>query len=370
MLALRARSSGAEPRLERIPVPQPGPDDVLVEVRSAGLAPGVLGLLKLGRFRHLPSTLGHEAAGVVTRVGAGVTGFGAGDRVRIHPNLTCRACVHCRTDREQMCPEQAMIGHAGFGSGPMPLYERYHDGGLAEYVRAPAWLVDRLPDGVGFDVAAKVPDLANAVRALRTAAPLHTGTVVVTAATGCMGSATVRLAHLFGVTRLILLGRSRERLRSVAALASVPVETVALDETGGLTRRLRRLVPGGADAVIDYLPDQARLWEVVSGALGVGGTLVHMGTDPAPHPVSFAAMMANCWRFTGLRGSARGDAHRVLALLGAGVLTADELITHRFPLERVDAAISAMRGREHPMWMTVVHPPSAQSLEKQGPSKV
>ena len=79
------------------------------------------------------------------------------------------------------------MGFQGFGKGRMPLYEKYHDGGVADFIRVPATLIDLLPDNVSFDVGAKVQDLANAVRALR-AAELDPGsTVAITSSTGAMG---------------------------------------------------------------------------------------------------------------------------------------------------------------------------------------
>ncbi|MFG2456621.1 alcohol dehydrogenase catalytic domain-containing protein [Streptomyces sp. NPDC048523] len=155
MLALRAHQGAEALVLEEVPVPEPGPLDVVVKVVSAGLAPGIMRLLRMGALKHLPTTLGHEAAGVVSAVGRDVTGHAVGDRVRVHPLLNCRECDYCRTDRDMMCAQQAMLGHAAFGDAPMPLYEQYHDGGLAEYVRVPHWLIDSLPDSVGFDVAAR-----------------------------------------------------------------------------------------------------------------------------------------------------------------------------------------------------------------------
>ncbi|MFG1683207.1 hypothetical protein ACGFNP_23775 [Nonomuraea sp. NPDC049269] len=67
-------------------------------------------------------------------------------------------------------------------------------------------------------------------------------------------------------------------------------------------------------------------------------------------------MMANCWRFVGTRGSTRADVHQVLDLLATGVLNAEELITHRFPLAEVDQAIAAIQDRREPIWMAVVIP--------------
>ncbi|WP_245548295.1 alcohol dehydrogenase catalytic domain-containing protein [Nocardia pneumoniae] len=320
-------------------------------------------LLKEGAFKHLPTTLGHEAAGTVAAVGTQVRGIAIGDRVRVHPNLNCRNCVYCRTDRDMMCDQQAMIGHAAFSAVPMPLYDEYHDGALAEYVRVPHWLTDPLPDSVGFDVGAKVHDLANAVRALKSADLPLGATVVVTAATGTMGTATVKLAEHFGISRLILVGRSAQRLHSVEALAGrVDTDCLALEDldgdwssTGGLTRRLRDLVPDGAHAVIDYIPDGPATAQAMAG-LATGGTLVHMGANRAPLPFPAMAMMANCWRFVGTRACTRTDAREVLQLLASGAVNIDDLITQRFALVDAVTAVDAMLRRSEPMWMTVVNP--------------
>ncbi|TDD40155.1 theronine dehydrogenase [Actinomadura sp. KC06] len=363
MLAARALPGSAELHLTKTAVPEPGPQDVLVKVASAGLAPGMMTLLGRGAFKHLPTTLGHEAAGTVAALGADAAGVAVGDRVRIHPNLTCRDCVYCRTDREMMCAQQAMIGHAAFGDVPMPLYDAYHDGGLAEFVRVPHWLLDPLPGNVSFDVGAKVHDLANAVRALKCADLPLGGTLVVTAATGTMGTATVKLAPHFGVARLVLVGRSAERLADVRRLAGdLPTETVALDElpddwatTQGLTRRLRELAPEGAHAVLDFVPDGPVMAQATA-AMATGGTMVHMGANPGPLPIPARVLMVNCWRVVGTRSCTRTDAREVLALLGRGVLAADELITHRFPLAEAGRAVAAMQSRSEPIWMAVINP--------------
>ncbi len=363
MLALRAHRGAEELVLEYVPAPEPGPGEVVVRVAAAGVAPGMMRLLEMGAFKHLPTTLGHEAAGTIAAVGGEVTDLAVGDRVRVHPNLNCRDCEYCRSDRDMMCAQQAMLGHAFFGAGAAPLYDEYHNGGLAEYIRVPQWLIDPLPDSLAFDVAAKVHDFANAVRALK-CADLRTGaTVVVTAATGTMGTATIKLAEHFGITRLILVGRDRERLEAVAGLAGdITADVVALSDLpedwgngGGLTRRLRELAPSGAQAVIDFVPDGPITGQAMA-ALATGGTLVHMGANTSPLQLPSIALMVNCWRFVGTRACTRNDAREALQLLGSGTLAADELITHRFPLTDAIKAIEAMQRRDEPMWMTVVNP--------------
>ncbi len=363
MLAARAHAGSSEVVLEYVQVPDPGPEEVLVRVAAAGLAPGMMTLLAIGAFRHLPTTLGHEAAGTIAAIGSAVPGWTEGARVRVHANLNCRACRYCTTDRDQMCAQQAMIGHAAFGHVPMPLYERYHNGALAEYLLVPHWLLDPLPGNVSFDVGAKVHDLANAVRALKCAQLPLGATLVVTAATGNMGTATVKLAAGFGVSRLILVARSRARLEDVRRLATpLPTDVVALEELGeswtqehALTQALRALAPDGADAVIDFIPDGPATWQAMA-AMATGGTLVHMGANGSLPPVPATAIMARCWRFVGTRACTRADARQVLDLLGRGALTAEELISHRFPLKEADHAIMALTQRAEPIWMAVVNP--------------
>lgn len=361
MLAARANAGSDEISMEKIPVPEPKPIDVVVKVASAGLAPGTLRLLRLGLFTHLPTTLGHEVAGTISAVGDEVPGLAVGDRVRVHPNLNCRNCVYCRTDRDMMCPQQSMLGHVPFGGGP--LYDEYHNGGLAEYIRVPYWLIDRLPDTVSFDVGAKVHDLANAIRAMKLADLPHGSTLVINAATGALGTSSIRLAEHFGVARLILVGRSSDRLREVQALSKkIHTDAVALDtlgpdwaSTGGLTQALREIAPAGADAVLDYVPEGPATGQAMAG-LATGGTLVHMGASASPLPFPAIAMMQKCWRFIGTRACTRNDAVEVLALLGSGGLNIDDLITHDFPLAETVAGVDAVDRRVEPIWMAVVHP--------------
>lgn len=363
MMAARASQGARELSLETLPVPTPGEGEVLVKVASAGIAPGMMKLLEMGRFKHLPTTPGHEIAGTVVALGSGVDAAWKAARVRVHPMLSCGHCDYCQSDRQQMCNDAAMIGHAAFGRGPMERYARYHNGGLAEYACVPADLLDRLPDHVSFDVGAKVHDLANAVRALKCAALPSTGRLVITAATGTMGTASIKLAPFYGAKELVLVARSRERLEALRPLAGgLPVQLVVLDELGpdwvdkqGLTQRLRELMPRGADAVLDYFPDGPGSAQAAA-AMALGASFVHMGGSGASLPFALRDMMIACWRFVGTRACTRSDTDDVLSLLADRQLDAQDLITHHFALKDVNAALEATRTRTLPIWMAVVKP--------------
>lgn len=363
MLAARAHEGSTELFLETIPIPILGPEDVLIKVASAGLAPGVFSNLSAGRLTHLPTTVGHEIAGTIAKIGSAVTAAVVGDRVRVHPNLSCQKCRYCLSDREQMCAEAAIIGFIGFGKGRMPQYEKYHDGGLAEYIKVPYWLVDKISPNIKFDVAAKVQDLASAARALKCAQLELGSTIIITAATGSMGASTLKLAEFFPVARIILVARSAQRLKEAQKLTKLPTQIVALEDLGdwpatkGLARKLTELAPKGVDAIIDFMPSSAGadIWQVIHG-LATGGVLVHMGGNGSVLPLPIVALMANCWRIIGTRGNTRSDAKLVLDLLEDGSLNVDDLISHRFALRDVKQAVSTLQNRFPPMWMGVVHP--------------
>ena len=363
MRALRAKAGAKEARLDVIDKPKVGAQDVLIKVASAGLAPGVFTLLSLGRLSQLPTTFGHEVAGVVETVGPMVTSIQVGQRVRLHPNTCCGSCRYCATGRDHMCNEAAIIGFQCMRAGQTPLFDDYHEGGLAEYVRAPYWLVDVLPDNVSFDVGAKIHDIANAMGVLKAAELPPGSTVIITAPTGAMGTACLKLAPLFGIGHIILVGRSAERLEAVKGLTSIRCDIISLSDLGdwpttkALVQELRKLAPDGADAIIDFMSvgSGTDIYQVM-GALAVHGSFVHMGGNNSVLPLPLIAIMVNCWRIIGTRNHSRADTKAVLQLLREGRLNFDDLITHRYKLDEIDEAVARIRDRSLPVWMMVVHP--------------
>lgn len=362
MQALRALEGVKTATVMEVDVPKVEHGDVLIKVKAAGLAPGMFSLLEMGMLRNLPMTLGHEASGVVEEIGEGVEGISVGDRVRVYPNMSCGKCKYCGSDREQMCAQAGMIGFMAPGEKQTTSYLAHRDGALAEFIRVPWQNVDLLPDNVSFEVGAKMHDLANAVRALKSAELPAGSTLIILAATGTMGTATIRLAKHFGVARLVLVGRSSARLEALRVLSDLPMEVVALDLLGedwvekkALASCVAQITHGQADAVIDYGGQGTDMWQALAG-LGTNGSLVHMGGNLSVLPVPMIGIMSNCWRIIGTRNHTRSDSDTVLRLLASGDLEADDLISHRFPFSQIEKAIQAFRTRSLPIWMGVIQP--------------
>lgn len=187
-------------------------------------------------------------------------------------------------------------------------------------------------------------------------------TLLITAATGAMGTACVKLASMFGVGRLILVGRSTERLEMVSRLTTLECVCIGFDtlpqdwvSQRALGSKIKELVPGGVDAVIDYSAEGTDLYQTIDG-LAPGGTFVVMGGNRSIVPVPARVLGLNCWRLVGVRNHSRADSSTVINLLQSGRLQVDDLKSHEFALEDIDAALEQLKNRSEPSWMMVIRP--------------
>jgi len=337
--------------------------EAVVRVESVGLAPGAFSLLRMGKVPILPTILGHEIAGVVESVEDPARQDLVGKRVRVHPNLGCGWCDYCTTDREMMCSEHSMMGHALFGPNAMRLYERYHNGGLAEKVLVRIENLDVLPDTIDYEVGAKIHDFANAIRTLKLAELDAGSTLIVTAASGAMGAAIISFARDYGVRKVIAIGRNKDRLDAVAALDPELVDVVVFDDGDTpqtAAGKIRRIEPQGAHAAIDFFP-HGRGTSLVFGGLRNGSRIVHMGVNPDPLIIPPAAFSVNCITFVGTRNGTRKDVHEAMDIIASRPAQFTRLISHRFHLDTVDCAVEILATRSEPMWMGVVSPTLSSS---------
>ncbi|MBI1963793.1 MAG: alcohol dehydrogenase catalytic domain-containing protein [Candidatus Rokubacteria bacterium] len=175
MRAARFYAAREPLRIEEVEARAPGHGEVRIAVEACGICGTDLHVAIEGTIQ-LPQTpiiLGHEAAGVVAAVGAGVTRWKAGDRVTIFPNVACGRCPACRRGREVLCREAQVLGIS-------------REGAFAESVTLPASCLLPLPAEVSFPIGALVADaVSTAYRALAHRGALHTGESV--AVFGCGG---------------------------------------------------------------------------------------------------------------------------------------------------------------------------------------
>ena len=365
MRAARAHPGEAVMRIETIDVPQVENGDVLVRVAAAGLTRGLLSMWRRGMIKLLPAVLGHEMAGTVAAVGERAGQWQVGDRVRIHPTLSCRSCEYCTSEREPMCREVSVMGHTAYTPEAMPLYERYHNGGLAEYIKVPSWSLDRVPDGVSLEVASRVHSMGVGYRALRKAQVPPGGSLILNAATGAAGASVVKFAPTFGIGRVIAVGRSRANLERIRAWEPDRIEILPLEELpagweerDGLLNRVMSLTDGrGADALIDFMPTPSAATVQGIRSLRKGGTAVLTGGNYGDlGGLRYGDVMRGQWRIEGNQGYSRSDARAIMGLLGSRTVVMDELVTHRLRLDEVMRAVELIESREGAPLYIVIDP--------------
>ena len=193
MRAIRKRDSAPGLVLDEVPVPTPGPDEVLVRIEAASICGTDLHIRRWDEWSSErvkpPLTLGHELCGTVVEVGSAVRDVAEGDYVSAESHVTCGACFHCRTGKAHMCESTQILG-----------VDR--DGGFAEYVAVPAsvvWRNDR--SKIPPEIACLQEPFGNAVFA--TSTQDLAGRAVAVLGCGPVGLFTIAIARAFGAGRLL-----------------------------------------------------------------------------------------------------------------------------------------------------------------------
>jgi len=188
-------------RIEELPVPRPGPGEITIRVRACSICGTDLKISRHGHHRiRPPRVLGHEIAGEVAELGAGVRGLAVADRVQVISAIPCGQCADCRRGRETVCAGQQTLGY-------------HHDGGFAEYLKVPsaalaAGGVNLLPEGTGFAEASVTEPLACVLNGQELVG-VGSGDVVVVVGTGPAGCLQARLARSRGAAQVLMVGVSK-----------------------------------------------------------------------------------------------------------------------------------------------------------------
>ncbi len=264
MRALRLEALGLPLVAIDIPVVAPGPDDVVVRVRAAGICHTDAHLRQGGSSSaSLPLIPGHEIAGEIAELGTQVRDLAVGDRVCIHYVVSCTTCVHCRAGREQFCLSYQMIG-------------AQRAGGYAEYVTVPARNAVRLPEPISFvHGAVMMCSSATALHALRRGR-LAAGETVAVFGVGGLGISAIQLAMSLGAARVFAVDRDAGKLTVAESLGAVPVDAGEVDAVV----RVRELTAGmGVDVSLDLVGAPAVTLQALQ-ALAVHGRAVAVGIHP------------------------------------------------------------------------------------------
>jgi L-iditol 2-dehydrogenase len=314
-------------RIEELERPEPGPGEVLVEMRACGICGS--DLLDWYIESRAPVVLGHEPVGVVVETGSPLDGPlpEVGTRVFAHHHVPCLRCERCRRGHETLCETFKKT--------------RIHPGGFSEYILVPATnvAVDLLnvPDAVSDAAATAIEPLACAVRGQRRAG-VSAGTRLLVVGGGQIGLLNAQAALTAGATVATAepLADRRALAARLGAHAVEPHGAAVLDALGASPTVA--LLCTGADAA----------WALALETIDVGGTVQLFA--PAS-PGATRSFDANDLFFREIQIQASysagpSDTRAALELIRSGAVRPEELITHSFPLEETAKALDTARRRE------------------------
>lgn len=334
--------------VEQVPIPEICEGEVLFRVAACGICGTDIKKIHHG-FIAPPQILGHELAGTVVRVGRGVKKFKAGDRVVSFHHIPCGSCFYCERKLFSQCAGYKKTGlTAGFDP---------NGGGFAEYVRAMPWIVERgmiaLPADVSFEEATFVEPVNTALKAIRKAR-VAKGETVLAIGQGPIGMLLMMLAAHEGAVVYSsdpMAGRRAASVRFGAKESFDPTKTNLLDEIG------RRTEGRGADAVLLAVPNPSLVPEALALARPGGRVLLFAHNDPVLRlEFPAAAVGIEEKEILGSYSASVDDQAESAALVFERRLPVREMISHRFPLERIaDALELAARPKDDTLKVVITH---------------
>lgn len=318
-------------RVEEVPVPEVGPNEILIKVAACGICGTDIKKI-FQRYVEPPQILGHELAGTVVATGPAVTKFRPGDRVMSFHHVPCEKCFYCERRLFSQCKQYKTTG---LTAGYTP-----NGGGFAEYVKAMPWVAERgiiaLPDKVSFEEATFLEPINTILKAVQKAR-IAEGETVLVAGCGPIGLQLLMVANLIGA-RIYSSDPMPERRAKSLSLGAVE----SFDPTNGklVTEVKTRTEGRGADAVLVAVAHPAVVEEALAAARPGGRVLLFAANDPVTR-IGFPASAVGIdeKEILGSYSAAVDIQEEAAALVLQKRLPVMEIVTHRFPLARIQEGL-------------------------------
>ncbi|MDN5362229.1 MAG: L-iditol 2-dehydrogenase [Moorella sp. (in: firmicutes)] len=329
--------------LREVPEPEIGPEDVLLEVKAAGVCGSDIEMWhhKVTFPVNVPVIQGHEFCGVIKEIGAQVKGFKPGDRVVSETAAhICGHCYHCRAGEYNLCPERK-----GYGSAI--------NGCFTKYVKVLARILHYIPENVDFDAAALTEPACVAYNAVFIKSHLRPGEPVAVIGPGPIGLFAVQMARIGGAYPIILIGTAADAGRmeigqKIGANMTINVSQEDPEEViGKLTGGL------GVPLVIDAAGNNAAL-KTAMALVRRNGQITKIGWGPKPVDMSLDPIIAKAATLQGSFSHTWSTWEAVLQLIANGTIMMEPMITHRFPLDKWEEAFRLVDAKV--AVKVVIHP--------------
>ena len=316
--------------LEEQPKPEIGPDDVLVKVHKTGICGTDIHIYNWDEWAQrtipVPMVVGHEYAGEIAELGAGVRDLQIGQRVSGEGHVIGMHSRAARGGRFHMDPETKGIGVN------IP-------GAFAEYVRIPAFNIVPLPDDVDDELGAILDPLGNAVH---TALAFDlVGEDVLIAGAGPIGIMAAAIARHVGARHVVITDVNALRLKLATEVAAVTPVDVSRQNLGDVMTRLG--MKEGFDIGLEMSGSPAAFDQMVEHMV-VGGRIAMLGIPSRPAPVDWTRIVFKLLTIKGIYGREMFETwHKMIAMLQSG-LDVRKVITHRIPVKDFRDGFETMRS--------------------------
>ncbi len=305
---------------EEVPDPQPGPGEVLIKVRYCGICGSDIHGYREGLFP--PGTvMGHEFSGDVVEVGSGVENISVGEKATVNPANPCGECRWCRNGRYSLCPAGMA---AGIGLSDW-------SGGLAEYVRAGASQVWKLPANVSHRQGAVIEPLAVALHAVRVSG-VSLGQSVLVMGAGAIGLLVMQLARRAGAAKVVVAEVAENRLEAAEKLGADRVFNPLKDEL----RHVKKEIPEGPDIVFECSGAEQAMNDALRLVIR-GGKIMMVGMSIKPVSLSHVHILQKELTLQAAL-SYSDDFKFAIPLVADGSVDVDTLVTNVVPLADVKEA--------------------------------
>ncbi len=324
----------AEPReglwMQDVPVPEIGPDDVLIRINKTGICGTDIHIWNWDEWAQktvpVPLVTGHEFAGEIVEIGRNVDDLEVGQRCSGEGHLIGHHSRQARAGKFHLDPETRGIGVN-------------EPGAFARYLRLPAFNVVPLPDEISDDIGAILDPLGNAVH---TALSFDlVGEDVLITGAGPIGIMAAAVARHVGARHVVITDVNQARLDLAARVADVVPVNVTQDDLAATIARLK--MKEGFDVGLEMSGNQQAMDQMIE-ALVMGGRIALLGIPPGKSPVDWSRIVFKAITIKGVYGREIFETwYKMIAMLQNG-LDVGPVITHRFPAARFEDGFAAMKS--------------------------
>lgn len=331
-------------------IPEPDFDEVLIKVKACAIcggdpkiiAKGWPGSPPMGEF--IP---GHEYSGEIAKVGEGVTGYKPGDRVATEPHKGCGHCINCIRGLYTTCLNYGKLkeGHRQYGFTA--------NGGYAEYAISHINCLHKLPEKISYDEATLLTCGGAALYGIQRIGWVWPGETIVIIGPGPIGLMSLQISKVCGAGKIIVIGTRQSRLEVAKKLgANIIVDInkenaleIVEKETNGIMADLVIEASGnnnGASLAIEMVKKSGRA--------------CFLGLYPEPVPINLFKVVMSNLQIAGGRGEGEYVIDRIIPLMEDKRVKVDTLITHKFPLDKINDAFDTFIKRLDGAIKVVINP--------------